>query len=101
MTHCYFIYPDNSMGQSQGRQIPADVLEIGLTGPQRAATLMGSSNGVRVAQAQAQAIGVSSEEAVLGLLSADLRGEVLGIADIIDAEKNSIAVQILEAILFT
>ena len=89
MLDVFFIYLDNSLDSAKLREVPLDVLEVGLTGPQRAATGLGSSssNGIRIAKAKGigvSSIGVSSIHTVLGLLSADLRGEVLRVANLID-----------------
>ena len=94
MLDVFFIYLDNSLDSAKLREVPLDVLEVSLTGPQRAATGLGSSssNGIRIAKAKGigvssigvSSIGVSSIHTVLGLLSADLRGEVLGVANLID-----------------
>ena len=80
---------DNGLDSAKLRKFPLDVLEVSLTGPQRAATGLGSSssNGIRIAKAEGigiSSIGVASVDEVLRLLSTDLRGEVLGVAHLID-----------------
>jgi hypothetical protein len=78
---------DDSLDTTKLREVPLDVLKVGFTSSQRATTLLGSSNGIRIAKAKGvgvSTISVSGIEKVLGLLSTDLRGEVLGIADLID-----------------
>ena len=75
---------NNSLDSSELREGPLHVLEVDLTGSQRAATMRAGSNTKGDSEE-----GESTVGEMFGLGSADLRGEVLGVANLINTKTEN------------
>jgi len=72
---------DDSLDTTKLRESPLHVLEVDLTSSQRAATMPGSNGCIGIAE-----VGESCVSKNWGLGSTDSRGEVLRVADLVDAK---------------